>query len=114
MRTGDKYTTYTENPRDNNDSHGYCPKLQEGSEPLDQLAEEEQEGHLDGEDGNPAHDLCGEGQLLVSKDTVSEARRRGLLHHEFARAKDQAHVKVNILEHDVGESEGSDERRAAE
>ena len=61
MRTGDKYTTNTENSRDNNDSHGHCPIVHEVFEPIDQLAEEEQEGHLNGKDGDPAQDLCGEG-----------------------------------------------------
>ena len=114
MRTGDKDTTNTENPRNNNDPHGHRPISQEGSEPIEQLMEGEQEGHLYGEDGDPAHDLCGEGQLQVIKDMVHELPRRRLLQHEFARAQDQAHVEVNILEHDVGESEDSDQRREAE
>lgn len=114
MRTGDKDATNTKNPRNNDDPHGHRPISPEGSQPIGQLAEEEQEGHLDGKDGDPAYDLCGEGQLLVVKDMVHEVRSRGLLQHEFAWAQDQAHVKVNILEHDVAEREGSDQRRAAE
>ena len=114
MRAGDKDTTNTENPRNTHDSHGHLPIGQEGLEPIEQLAEKEQEGHFNGEDGDPAHDFHREGQLLVVKNTVHKTRGRGLLQHEFARAKDQAHVEVNILEHDVDESEGSDQRRAAE
>ena len=110
MRTGDKYTTNTEDPRDDNDSHGNCPILNKVFEPIDQLAEEEQEGHLDGKDGDPAQDFCREGQLLVSKNTLHEVRSSSLLHHELARSQDKGHVEVNILEHDVGESEGSYQR----
>lgn len=73
MGTGDKGATNTENPRNKNDPRGHHPISQTGSEPIKQLAEEKQEGHFNGEDGDPAHDLCG-GQLLVIKDMVREVR----------------------------------------
>ena len=57
MGTGDKDTTNTEDSGDNNDTHGHFPKNDEFFDPIDQLAKEEQEGDLNGEDGNPAQDL---------------------------------------------------------
>lgn len=114
MRTGDKDATNTKDPRNNDDPHGHLPISQEGSQSIDQLTEKEQKRHLDSEDGDPANDLCGKGQLLVSVDTIHEARRRGVLQYELRRAQDQAHVEVNIFKHDVGERKGSDQRKAAE
>lgn len=114
MRTRDKDATNTKNPRHNDDPHSHRPISPEGSQPIGQLAKEEQEGHLDGKDGDPAYNLSGEGQLLVVKNIVHEVRRHDLLQHVFTWAQDQAHVKVNILKHDVDEREGSDQPRAAE
>jgi len=114
MRTGDKDATNTKNARKNDDAHGHRPVSQEGSQLISQLAEEEQERHLDGEDGGPAHDLGGEGQLLIGKDMVHKVRSHDLLQHQLARAQDQEHVEVNILKHDDGEGESSDQGRAAE
>ena len=42
---------------------------------------------------------------------VYEVRRLGLLHHECGRAQDEAHVEVNILEHDIHDNEGTSQRR---
>lgn len=43
------------------------------SHTTEQVAEEEQVGHLDGEDGDPAHDFRGGEQLLEDNNAFSEA-----------------------------------------
>lgn len=113
MRTGDKGATNTENARNNDDAHGHRPISQVASHTIEQMVEEEQVGHLNGEDGDPAQDLRRDGQMLVDKGMFFDARRCDLLQHDFARAQDQSHVEVHALEHDVDEREGRNERRAA-
>ena len=81
MGTGDKDAADTENSRHNDEPHGPFPIAREFCEPIEQLAKEEQEGHLDGIDGDPADNLGGEGQLLVLEDTVFKPCRHGLLQH---------------------------------
>lgn len=79
MRTGENVAANTENPRDNDEPHSPFPKVQEAWEPIEQLAKEEQVGRLNRKDDGPADNIRGQGQLPVPEDTVSKARRRGLL-----------------------------------
>ena len=81
MGTGDKDAANAENSRNDDKAHGPFPITREFCEPIEQLAKEEQEGHLNGKDGDPADNLRGEGQLLVLEDTVFKPCRHGLLHH---------------------------------